>query len=291
MMKSVNVVCLVAVLLMASVSNAANIRYQGSGPWEDVSDGTTNGWQGAMPGSGDTARFNWGDNTVTLDYAAPAIKKFQMGVDESGGLVVNNGGVLTATGNSKVGNNGAVTGRLTINAGGEVNANGGWLMVGGNVGTTGILNIDGGVMNNSGHLWVASHTDSIGTVDITGGSLTVGGMIGIGTINAVDPSGGTGTVNVNEGGLLALANIHGGITSIQPGSVLNIYGTGQVTLPGDFEGVIASYATAGLIAGDGILGNVQTDLTTNPGFTTVFVPEPATMILLGLGGLLLRRKK
>jgi len=57
-----------------------------------------------------------------------------MGVDESGGLVVNSGGVLTALGNCKVGNNGPVTGRLTINAGGEVNANGGWVMVGGNVG-------------------------------------------------------------------------------------------------------------------------------------------------------------
>lgn len=157
-MKSVNAACVVAVLLMASVSNAATIRYQGSGPWEDVSDGTTNGWQGAMPGEADTARFNWGDNTVTLAYAAPTISKFQMGVDESGGLVVNSGGVLTARGNSKVGNNNVCTGRLTINAGGEVNANGGWLMVAGNPDVTGIVNIDGGVLNSAGHLWAATGT-------------------------------------------------------------------------------------------------------------------------------------
>lgn len=290
-MKSANVLCVVAVLLMASLGSAATIRYKGSGSWDDIDPSDGAGWEGGvMPGSADTVRFNWGDNTVTLDYAAPTISKFQMGVDESGGLVVNSGGVLTALGTSKVGNNGAVTGRLTINAGGVVNANGGWVMVGGNVGTTGVLNIDGGAMNIVGHLWVASNTDSIGTVDITGGTLSIGGMIGIGTIDAVNPSGGTGTVNVNDGGLLALANIHDAGTSIHPGSMLNLYGTGQVTLPGNFEGVIANYAAAGLISGDGIPGNIKTDLTTNPDFTTITViPEPATMILLGLGGLALLR--
>jgi len=142
-------------------------------------------------------------------------------------------------------------------------------------------------MNIAGHLWVASNTDSIGTVDITGGSLSIGGMIGIGTIDAVNPSGGTGTVNVNDGGLLALANIHAEGTSIHPGSMLNLYGTGQVTLPGNFEAVIANYAAAGLISGDGIPSNVQASFA--DGVTTVVVPEPASMILLGLGGLALLR--
>ena len=257
MMKSVSVVFIVAILLMASVSNAATIRYKGSGPWEAVSDGTTNGWQGAMPGSADTARFNWGNNTVTLDYAAPTIDKFQMGVDESGGLVVNSGGVLTSLGNSKVGNNNVCTGRLTINAGGQVNANGGWLMVAGNSSVTGIVNIDGGVLNCAGHLWAATGAGSTATIDISnGGVINVGGMIGLGTIDAVNPGGGIATLNVNEDGLLALANIHAAGTSIQPGSMLNLYGTGQVTLPGNFVGVIGNYAAAGLISGNGALGNV-----------------------------------
>ena len=87
------------------------------------------GWQGGViPGTADTARFNWGNNTVTLAGQAPLLRNFQMGVDESGQLVVNAGGNLTTTGpnNSTVGNNGSapgganVVGRLTVNAGGVV---------------------------------------------------------------------------------------------------------------------------------------------------------------------------
>ncbi len=153
-----SIVCL-CVMLMASVGGAATIRYRLSGPWEDLSDGAGNGWQGGvMPGSLDTVRFNWGNNTVTLDYTAPTVDRFQMGVDESGGLEVNSSGVLTSTGTSKVGNNNFCTGWLTVNTGGVVNAGGDWMMVAGNSNITGILTIDGGEMNVNGHLWVATGT-------------------------------------------------------------------------------------------------------------------------------------
>jgi len=95
---------------------------------------------------------------------------------------------------------------------------------------------------------------SVGTLDINGGTVNVAQMIGLGW------EGGTATgyVNVNDGGLLALFNIHGdGSSSIKGASLLSINGTGVVTLPGDFVGVIETYAAAGLIAGDGVLGAVQ----------------------------------
>ena len=161
-----------------------------------------------------------------------------------------------------------------------------WAAVGYNAPANAIVDA-GGTYSFGQHAWIGFLPGAVGTLDISG-TVNVGGMIGLGW------SGGDGFVNVLDGGLLALSNIHGdGMTSIKQNSIMDIIGTGQVTLPGDFEGVIATYAANGLIAGDGIIGNIKTDLTTNPGFTTVTVPEPSTLALVGLMGLGLaaRRKR
>src|SRR5712691_8350206 len=118
-------------LLVAGQAMAADIRYQNSGDYFDTVAVTgVNGWQaggggpGGVPGTNDTARANWGNNTITLAGVAPLVGRFQLGVDESGQLVVNSGGKLATSGpnNSTVGNNGGVNvvGRLIVHAGGEV---------------------------------------------------------------------------------------------------------------------------------------------------------------------------
>ena len=65
----------------------------------------------------DTIRVGWGDNTVTLTNVV-TVARFQIGVDESGRLVVASGGSLTTIGTfaNSVGNNAGagVTGRLTV---------------------------------------------------------------------------------------------------------------------------------------------------------------------------------
>jgi hypothetical protein len=293
--------------MVAGQALAANIRYQGSGDYFDfLAAGNVgpNGWQNVagvpgLPGALDTARFNWGSNTVTLAGAAPTITAFQTGVDESGGLVVNSGGILTATGNSTIGNNAGgaganlTTGFLTINSGGTVNA-GGTLRLGAGASTVagnlkGILTLDGGTLSVSSHLWVGNNNLTLGIVDInSGGILNVGGMLGLGTANATSASGGLGLLNVNDGGVLNLANIHAGGSqgSIQAGSLLDISGSGLVTLPGNFVAVLDGYISAGRITGNDIAGNVQAvfDAGLNKTLLTV-IPEPSTLALVALTGL------
>lgn len=282
-------IILLMVVGLVCAASADTLRYRGNGPWQDLDDGS-HGWISPdAPDATDTVRANWGGATITLDYET-TVSAFQAGVDESGTFHIQSGGILNA-GNSKIGNNNACTGTMIIDAGGTVNANGGWLMVAGNSLVTGVADVSG-TLNSAGHLWMATGTDSTALMDINaGGVVSVGGMIGLGTVNASTPSGGVATLNVNDGGLLALANIHGAGTSIFPGSMININGSGLITLPGDFVGVMTNLYIPSYVTGDGILGNAVATYDGIGDITTVTVPEPVTMVLFGLGGMLIRRKK
>ena len=228
----------------------------GTGNWEDSQ------WQNqtlglndvAPPTASDVARMNWAGRTCTLS-SSTEVFQLATGVDEPGSLVVGNGGHLT-TGNtwSAIGYN-VATGKLTVQAGGTVDF--------------------------GQHLWVGFNPGSAGKVDINGGTVSVGQMLGLGW------NGGLGFVNVNDGGVLDLAQLHGdGISSIKNGSILEITGTGKVVLPGDYTSVINQYVSNGTIYGNGVLGNINIDVA--GGITTVTaVPEPSTLLLLGLGAMCL----
>jgi hypothetical protein len=293
--------------MVAGQSMAASIRYQGSGDYFNflaAGNVGSSGWQNVagvpgLPGALDTARFNYANNTVTLAGIAPTIAAFQMGVDESGGLVVNSGGSLTATNHSTVGNNAGAagvnltTGFLTINSGGTVNAGGtlklgaGASVVAGNL--KGIVTLNGGTLNVSSHLWIGNNNLTLGTIDInSGGILNVGGMLGLGTGNATSASGGQGFLNVNDGGILNLANIqaNGSLASIASGSLLDISGSGLVTIPGNFTAVMNTYISAGKITGNDLAGNVQAIFNPDLNKTLLtVVPEPSTFALMAVAGL------
>src|SRR6185295_15247021 len=188
------------------------------------------------------------------------------------------GGKLNTTGpnNSTVGNNGGVNvvGRLTVNAGGEVYVTN-VMFVGASA--TGILTNDGGILNVSSHLWGGSGAVGVGTISIAnGGHLKVGGNIGLGTVNASTPSGGKCSLYVQEGGVLELNQISP-VNSIQPNSVLDITGSGVVTIPNDVTAVISAYTNALRITAYGGLGTVGIDYNnTNAGKTTIFAIAPLT---------------
>lgn len=295
-----------AVALLATTVDqaaAATFRYRLSGDWTAVTDGTTAGWglnpnndgtPGAgLPGAGDDARINWGGNTVTVTSAVPAVNRVQIGVDESGIVQVDNGGTLTANQDVLAGNNNPnATGTLNVNNGGVVNV--GRILWAANNDSDGVINIaSGGQVNVASHLWWG--VTGTATVNISGTLQQTGGILGLGTLNASTPSGGTAQVNILDGGLLALNNIDGSGNSIFAGSLIDISGSGELTLPGDFVGVLNDYANANKIGANGVPGpsNLVIDLTRNPGFTTAYaIPEPTSILLLSLclGGLMATRR-
>jgi hypothetical protein len=292
--------------MVAVPADADLLRYRGSGDWTQITDGASAGWGlnpnndgvtpgTSLPGAADDARINFGGNTVTVTSSVPTTNSVQIGVDESGTVVVNDGGVLTTNSLRAGNNNAAATGTLNVNSGGVVNVNG-IFWTARDAGVTGNVNINtGGTVNVASHLWWG--VTGTATVNITGTLSQTGGILGLGTENALTPSGGTATVTIGDGGSLILNNISSavGLPSIQAGSLIDITETGQILLEGDFVGVLNDYVDAGKIVGDGTLGNVNVSIIDIGGtdFTQAIVPEPASLMLVGIGAtaMLIRRKR
>ncbi|HSP41801.1 MAG TPA: PEP-CTERM sorting domain-containing protein [Luteolibacter sp.] len=286
-MKTRLITGLLACGILAGITQGATIRYRQSGDWSATAPANTGpGWQNVseVPGINDTGRINWGGNTVTVTTAVPTIGQVQIGVDESGTLVVANGGVLTTdnagseNGRVVVGNNNAAaTGTMTVAAGGTVDV-GDILYTG--LGTTGTTNISGTV-NVGSHLWAGWNAGITGTINVhDGGMLNVAGMMGLNW----NDNGAIGLLYVNDGGTVNLSQIHSSGNSIRGDSLLTIAGTGMLTKTGNFVTVIEEqYIDTGKIVGAGgasliVSYDAELDLT------TVVIPEPGSLILLGIAG-------
>ena len=256
-MKKLVLLLIVSLVASAGASTVwnpvANTVTPGSQAWGDVDN-----WTNGLPTSLEKAVFN-----------VPGAAECQVSGSFSGMQIVqgdnNSGGVL------RVQNGGVLTTKVA------------WSAVGYNDTAHAIVDA-GGTYNFSQHAWIGLNAGVVGTLDISG-LVTVGQMLGIGL------GGGVGTINVKDGCVLDLFQMHGdGSSSVKVGSVLNIETGGQVLLPGDYTAVIDAYIANGRMASDGVIGAVT--ITVADGITTLTeIPEPATMILLGLGGVLLRRKK
>ncbi|MBN1852651.1 MAG: PEP-CTERM sorting domain-containing protein [Pirellulales bacterium] len=235
--------CALLGLMLASVASAQDVyRFMGSGNWEDSNwQNQTQGLQPVdPPGPDDIARMNWGNNIVTLSTATE-VYQLMTGVDESGTLVVADGGHLTTAHVwSSVGNN-STTGAPVV----------------------GTLNVEaGGRVDFGQHLWVGFKSNTTGYVNIYGGYVSVGQMLGLGWGG---DNGGVGYVTVYDGGVLDLFQLHGdGVSSMKNGSVLDIQETGQVLLPGNYTNVVNDYIANGSITAWGGIGNVIIDVVADP---------------------------
>lgn len=103
-----------------------------------------------------------------------------------------------------------------------------------------------------------------------------------------------GTVTALDGFLTGTATTDqwGSTLTTDASKLIDIAG-GKLIVVGDATAQVADLTARGILEGDGVVGNVNIDLLSDPGFSVITaVPEPTSLALLGLGGLafLMRRR-
>jgi hypothetical protein len=262
MMKKFVTMCLVVagVLVLASASNAADVVWTDGDPADHL-------W--STPGNWDTGALPTLTDEVLIDVpaaAAPGGPLIQDGIDaKAKGIFTEAPGepTLAMTG-----------GTLEIAE---------WVWWGDGANSFAIWNMSGGTVTVPNEFELG-WGGGAGTLNMTDGTITAGKFkvpTGSGAFAEAFLYGGT--FNVTKSGGLDFGNVNG---------LMDIH-EGTLVLEGDDTAKIAGLIGAGHIIGYGGTGTVLYDYdTTNAGKTTVAaIPEPATICLLGLGGLALRRRR
>ncbi len=122
------------------------------------------------------------------------------------------------------------------------------------------------------------------TVNVDGNSTASANWWQVGGVLNINDNG---TVTANDGfnlGVDASTPIFAGGVDTDATRLVDISGNGKLIIAGNVAATVYNWIDRGIIEGNGIVGNIQADTTSDPGWTIVTVPEPASVALLGLGG-------
>jgi hypothetical protein len=266
---------LLLVLGIASVATAANISFTGAidSAWNKAGNWTP----AAVPAVTDNARF----------YTAGVLN---CTVTSSGVAIANKVQYRGCPGNSTV----TVTGDLTTNGSVEIDTNG-----------TATLNISAGAtmdactQQSGSSQWTsfklgrasrsgASVCNVDGTLNVTSQSVDAS-ELKLGYWSETSNAGGTWTLNIGGTGTVNADALVVNLRKLAGTPLIDIATGGLMVLTGDVQAQCINLRNGGIIKGDGGASAIGVSLI--GGNTHVQVPEPAMIALLGLGGLLLRKRR
>lgn len=278
---------LVLVLALSGIAAAANLNFIGDGDasswgdslnWNTAGDGTGT-YQ--VPTSIDFARPS--GNMVTVNTTGEVCDRLQMrGVANSGTTVLANMDLTTSGSVEMDCSTAGSSVTVTIDADGTMNA------CTQSVATSTATSFKLGRANRAG--------DSVctvnGTLNVVSGAAEKS-ELAIGMWYVGGGGGGNWTLNVGSAGVVNADVLQVNTNPADGAAVVDITSGGVIILDGDQRNAIGGAVYGGIIfKGDHVAGDIVMDYgVTNAGKTTVQVPEPATIALLGLGGLLLRKRR
>ena len=114
-------------------------------------------------------------------------------------------------------------------------------------------------------------------------------IISFGEWSPNNGGGGNWTLNIGATGVVNADGYSMNTNVVDGTALINITTGGKMVLLGDVRDSSGVDIIAGRFEGDSVAGAVQA--TFDGTYTTIQVPEPMTIALLGLGGLLLRKRR